>query len=389
MRKLFFWLHLSAGVIAGVVIFIMSVTGVLLMYEKQLISWFDLRDLPPVSNSPRLSVETLLTRARASRAGMPSAIAMNADPLVPVQLIFGREIAYQDPASGQILSTGNTSVRRFFRVVTDWHRWLATSDQNRAAGRATTGAANLAFLFIVLSGAYIWVPKVWTAASVRAVTLFRGGLSGKARDFNWHNVIGIWCFVPLVFVVASSSVISYPWASNLVYTLAGSPPPSAPAPRQEQARTERHPGARSATEVYLAGFNDLWQRAASHANQWRVLTMRLPASDRAPVAFVIDQGYAGQPQKRITLNLDRRTGDITNREVYSDFNQGRQIRTWLRFVHTGEYYGIPGQTIAGIASAGAAVLAFTGIALSLRRLAAWRSRRQRAREKVLAPQASA
>jgi hypothetical protein len=41
-----------------------------------------------------------------------------------------------------------------------------------------------------------------------------------------------------------------------------------------------------------------------------------------------------------------------------------------------------GQTVAGIASAGGVVLVWTGIALSLRRLVAWRHRRARAGERV-------
>ena len=104
---------------------------------------------------------------------------------------------------------------------------------------------------------------------------------------------------------------------------------------------------------------------------------------------MIDQGYAGQPQKRVTLALDRQSGEVKSSEAYGDFNTGRQIRTWLRFVHTGEYYGLPGQTVAGIASAGAAVLTFTGITLALRRLSAWRSRKKRAAETVLEPQVKA
>ena len=35
-HKIIFWTHLIAGVIAGLVIFIMSVTGVVLMYEPQI-----------------------------------------------------------------------------------------------------------------------------------------------------------------------------------------------------------------------------------------------------------------------------------------------------------------------------------------------------------------
>jgi uncharacterized iron-regulated membrane protein len=46
----------------------------------------------------------------------------------------------------------------------------------------------------------------------------------------------------------------------------------------------------------------------------------------------------------------------------------------LRFAHTGEYWGLPGQTIAGLASAVACVLVWTGLALAWRRFVAWRAR---------------
>ena len=43
LRTLIFWPHLVAGITAGVVILVMSVTGVLLTYERQLIAWSDKR----------------------------------------------------------------------------------------------------------------------------------------------------------------------------------------------------------------------------------------------------------------------------------------------------------------------------------------------------------
>src|SRR5690606_19086031 len=99
----------------------------------------------------------------------------------------------------------------------------------RDGGRAITGAANLAFLFIVASGFWLWWPRNWTAAAFRNVLGFRRGLRAKARDFNWHHVIGFWSLVPLFLVVASGVMISYPWATDLVYRLAGDTPPARPA----------------------------------------------------------------------------------------------------------------------------------------------------------------
>jgi uncharacterized iron-regulated membrane protein len=397
MRKVFFWLHLTAGISAGLVIFIMSVTGTLLMYEKQMTSWFDRRSLPSIGTGARLSIEQLLEQARKHRGKLPSSIAVQADPAAPVQLAYGREIVYQDPSNGSILGAGNLQVRRFFRAVTDWHRWLAASDEMRPTGRAITGYSNLVFLFIVLSGAYLWLPRLWTKASVRAVALFRGGLSGKARDFNWHNVIGVWSVVPLVFIVASGCVISFPWASNLVYSMTGTSAPTS-GPRRGSEGQQKGGGTREAPNAQgrpsgsgpaampappdnlnLSGLNGLWDKAAGPIAEWRSVTMRLPSSEKAPVTFVMDQGYAGQPQKRLTVSYERRTTEIKSSEAYSDLNTGRRVRTWLRFVHTGEFYGLPGQTVAGIASGGGAVLAYTGIALSLRRWAAWRVRRARAK----------
>jgi uncharacterized iron-regulated membrane protein len=56
----------------------------------------------------------------------------------------------------------------------------------------------------------------------------------------------------------------------------------------------------------------------------------------------------------------------------------------MRFAHTGEVLGLPGQTVAGIVSAGAVVLVWTGFALAWRRFRAWLSRRSREQESVSA-----
>jgi hypothetical protein len=41
---------------------------------------------------------------------------------------------------------------------------------------------------------------------------------------------------------------------------------------------------------------------------------------------------------------------------YSESSRGQKVRGWLRFAHTGELFGVTGQTIAGLASLGGAVL---------------------------------
>ena len=375
-RSLTFWLHLTVGVAAGMVVLIMSITGVALTYEKQMLEWADRGawTAPSSGDARHLSPETLLAKvAEAHPASPPTGVTLRANPAAPATVIFeGNKSLLVDPYSGAVIGEPPTGLRVFFRTMTVWHRFLALEGTSRPTGRAITGAANLTFLFIVLSGVYLWFPRVWTWLQFKNVLWFRGGLPGKARDFNWHNVIGFWSAVPLVLVVAGAVPISYPWASNLVYRLAGEQPPTQGAgPARPAAVPE---------PVSDTGLDAAWQRAQQQVADWRTITVRLSAADK-PLTLTVDEGYGGQPQKRETLTIDRATSEIAKIDAFSGLSPGRRARSWLRFAHTGEFYGLAGQTVAGIVSAGGVVLVYTGLALAWRRFWSWlRRRRQPAAE---------
>ena len=369
LRSLIFWPHLVCGVAAGLVILIMSATGVLLTYEKQMIAWADAQRMPPATaDAPSLSIADLIRSVNSATGEPPTSIAVSASANEPALAMVGQRRVLVDPRTGQFLGDSAPRLRAFFRTVTDWHRWLALAGEQRALGKAVTGWANLIFAFIVLSGMYLWLPRIWKWRQVRAIVWFRGGLRGKARDFNWHNAIGIWSCVPLFLVVISAMPISFPWASNLVYRLAGEAPPVA-APRPT-------PGGDTASNASLPldGLDAAWARAVTQADGWRLITVRVPTSPQAPFVFTIDRGYAGQPQHRGTLTVARDATQPAKWETFAAQTPGRRARSISRFLHTGEVLGLPGQTIAGLVSLGGVVLVWTGLALTWRRFRAWRAR---------------
>jgi uncharacterized iron-regulated membrane protein len=301
--------------------------------------------------------------------------------------VYGQESVYLNPYTGEVLGNGSRQPREFFQKVRNWHRWLAAEGEARESARAVTGASNLAFLFLVASGFYLWWPRQWTRQRLRSISWFRGGLSGRARDFNWHNAIGLWCAAPLFIVVLGGVVISYPWASNLVYELTGSPVPATKgkkggvAGKKGGPRGQRPPGAEGnrpgSGQPNFAAIDRLWPEAEKRVAGWQSISLRVPESETAPLIFTIDRGDGGQPQNRSTLTLDSGTGAVREWTTFADSSAGQRLRSWLRFTHTGEYYGIVGQTVAGIASAGAAMLVWTGLAMALARFSAWRTRRRR------------
>lgn len=380
-RKLIFWCHLAVGVTAAVIILIMSATGVLLTYERQMIAWADTRGLdagPPAPDAPRMESGLLLRNVQEVYPGTPTAITWHSNRQAPVEVAFGRErTVFINAYTGAVLGEGAQGIRTFFRFVTDLHRWLATAGDNRAAGRAITGAANLGFLFLVMSGFYLWWPRNWSRRAIRNVIFFRRKRSPKARDFNWHNVIGFWSLVPLFAVVLSGVVISYPWASDLVYRVVGEEAPvrrgrggGPPAPAGRDL-----PGETGYLD--LTGMDALLHRAESRVPDWRKISLQLPVPEEEPVSLSIDRGTGGQPQKRARLLLDPATGQEVDWIPFEAGSRGQRLRSILRFAHTGEVLGLFGQTVAGIVSLGATVLVWTGLALSLRRFRSWRNRKAR------------
>jgi uncharacterized iron-regulated membrane protein len=386
LRTILFWCHLTVAVTVAAVVLVMALTGVLLTYERQMIVWWETRGIEVASPAPTarpLPLDSLVVRALGSSgAGRPGA------PLVPasitwrsaapllVELTMGRNrVLYVDAHTGEVVGRSNARVRAIFAAVSSVHRVLSTGTSNPAArerGRAITGAANLGFLFLVASGFWLWWPRNWTREAFRSVIAFRRGLGGKAREFNWHHVIGIWSLVPLLVIVASGVVMSYPWANELVMRTAGE---RTSAPGGEGGT--RTAAQNAAARRLPPGIDGLVAGATVKVPGWRSVTLAVPRSDTGAVTFAVDGGTGGQPQHRSTLTLDAATGAERSWEPFASQSPGRRARALLRFAHTGEVLGLAGQTIAGLASLSAVFMVWTGLSLSLRRFAGWRRRQGR------------
>ena len=372
LRKTIFWAHLAVGVTGAVVILMLAVTGVILTYEAQLNRWAlrDYRAEPPAPGVVPLGLDELMARVVDGRqpAGLVTSVALQRDPREPAVVELGAgDTVHVDRFTGEALGDGNTRMQRFLQGVLYWHRWFALDGEQRIVGRTIVAVANLGFLFLLVSGIYLWWPSSRSRTAWRNALWFRTGLRGRTRDFNWHNVIGFWSAVPLAIIVFSGAMISYQWAADLVHRLAGDTPPfqQSPRPWESDARDDPAPTRDPATP--LVELQALVARAGAETPAWRTLTIDLPASIHRPVVVAVDRGTGRQPSKREDLLFDRATGELVRRAGYPTFTRGFKVRRWLRFAHTGEVYGVVGQSVAGVVSLGAAVMVWTGLAMSWRR----------------------
>ena len=369
LGKIVFWFHLITGLTISIIILLMSVTGVILTYDQQVTNWAhrNYRSQPHRLNSPPLQMDELIQAVTTTLETPPTAITILNDPQEPAALNVGRgDYRYANRYTGALLNDSDAPMRHFLRSIMYWHRWLALEGANREIGRNITGVGNLGFLILLISGLYLLCIRFKKINSLRTLITFRPELKGKARDLNWHNVVGFWLFLPLLIIVLSGVVISYQWAGTLMYRLVGEQPPTATSLRastgNELLTAESEP-----SPIAQCSYQTLFNRASGEVPDWKSITLELRESNHTPAVVRVDRSLGGQPSRR--LDLIFAGPDCTEHEVggYPVHSRGQRLRSWLRYAHTGEVYGIVGQTIAGLASLGGGVLVWTALALSWRR----------------------
>jgi uncharacterized iron-regulated membrane protein len=400
-RKVVFWLHLVAGLISGISIGVMCLTGTALAFEKQLVAWSerDARQISgPIPEQPRLTLDELARRVRDANPDTPIAsIVVSSDPRATVAFSLGRDsTVFANPYTGELLRPASTALHDFLHVLVDWHRFLALSGDQRPIGKVINGVCNLAFCGLAITGLYLWMPRNWSWRGVRAIAVFNWKLAGKARDFNWHNVIGLWSAPILIILTLTAVPISFRWGGSLIYSLVGETPPAQAGPAVSTGPAIELPKP-------PAGAKPLSRESQFAAVQsefpgWQQITLRLvapgrgrpaPAAGSTPSTTTSPPAASPSPEARragpqplnftvklpgtwprtatTTAVLNPFTGEFLRRETFTDLTTARQIRSWTRFLHTGEAVGWIGQTIAGLASLGGCFLVYTGFALAWRR----------------------
>jgi uncharacterized iron-regulated membrane protein len=368
MRRIFFWTHFTIGLCVGLFILIMAATGVLLTYERQVVSAVRNTAVHEAQGAKPLSLDALADAAVAAGAAPGTEVTIPRNRSDVVKVVRGKnDTILLDPYTGEVLPDNSKGVRAFFSRVEAIHRWFAFTGKRTKTGEFIKNTANLIFAFILLTGAVLWWPRKWKWPLVKMQLFFRRGLpNARARHYNWHHVLAAWAFIPLMAIVLTGIVFSYSWANRLVYAAYGETPPK----RSKGPATEAITDAPLLLPVAVepVPLDEMVGQVTDVFGNWRRLVITLPAADAAELNVAVDWGNGVQAGKKRTLKLARDGSGLIGEPMAKATTPGSKARGFIRFLHTGEVFGIIGQTIAGLAALAALVLIYTGLSLGIRRL---------------------
>ena len=364
LRKFLFWTHLVVGICIGIVVFIMSATGVLLTYEAQIIDWDDARhSVVAKDNEQRLTTDQVLHMARQLHPKENHIyIHWVNEKGRPIPIWIGPNRYLISPYSGEIIQTGQSTLIESLHFIKELHRWLAFEGKHQTIAKEVTAYSNLLFLFLIITGAYLWLPKRFNRKSLKSHLFFKKYFKNRhAKHYNWHHVLGIWAILPLFIIVITATVFHFHWANEILYGAYSETPPG---PRQKRVPVDLINGQ----QTYEKLFNVAKQHAADNgASDWHSMWLEF-GREVGNTRFYIDRTLGNNYDMAYALYLSNDTAEVIRVKRGSDWSNGDQAWGVARFLHTGEYFGLIGQTIAGLSSLAACFLVYTGFTLSWRRL---------------------
>lgn len=364
LRTGLFWLHFAAGVVAALVVVVMALAGATMAFEANIVDAVESGTVvaPPEGAGAPLPPSTLLDalKSKLPPNAFVTGLTTRADPHAPALVTTKDGTSWLvDPYRGEVL--GKSRVRAVFGAVEDVHRTLGFAFVGKSPiGKTVTGWTAALVALLALSGPLLWWPRRRADGErrFRRIAFFVRNASSVARDFNWHNVIGIWTAPLLLVIAVTGTCISIDGVKQFVQRTFGATRPVAEAPPPSPS----------------FDLDTAWSEAAKRVPHWSTINGRWPARE-GKFTLRIRTAEGTRPNEWNQLTYDANTGGVTSFSQYETAKAGTRILGWARWMHTGQAFGLVGQILAALTALGTAVLGWTGLALAFRR--ARRSLRRR------------
>jgi uncharacterized iron-regulated membrane protein len=365
IRKISDWLHLWLGISVGLLIVIISITGCIYVFER------DIRDITetyrkvPVENKPYLPPSALKAIGE-KRAGVKISGVQYGPPGEAVALTYtkkpqGFTYLYLNPYSGAILKE-KILEDDFFRIVLAGHFYLWLPPK---IGQPVVCIAVLIFIFLLISGIVMWWPKRWNKANRKKSFNIGRKASFKRLNYDLHNVLGFYVMLIAFVIAVTGSVFGFKWFQrSYYYTITGGTSMAVNKRPVSDSTLTRDTTQQQPVDI-------VWQQMMKEYNPIGA-TLQVGIPDKKPDPIAVTYNPDNRTYyKRVFRYFDQYTSKELAVKPRPD-KAGDKIYRMNYDIHVGAAFGMTGKIIAFIASLICGSLPVTGFMI-------WYGRRKKAK----------
>lgn len=215
------WLHLWLGLVSGIIVVIVSLTGAILTFEREIKDTFYTYHSVEKSDKSLLPPSVLKAKVM-EKYGFPNvnAIVYREEGRSTEIPYYGDrtkfQIVYVNPYTGEILKNEILN-KEFFRIMLEGHYglWLP-----RNIGQPLVSYGTLVFVITLITGLVLWWPKKWTKSTRERSFLIKFKGTWKRINYDLHNALGFYSLLIALILGLTGMVYGMQWFSKSVYFIA-------------------------------------------------------------------------------------------------------------------------------------------------------------------------
>ena len=380
LRKIHLWLSVPTGIIITLVCF----SGAMLVFEKEITEAIkpELYFVKEAKGEP-IPMQQLMEKVEET---LPDSVSISgvtvfADSTRTYQVSLSkprRASIYVNQYTGEV--TGRSERLPFFNTMFHLHRWLLGSSSG--VGKLLTGICTLVLVFILITGILMWLTnrnKPLKASLAIHVT--------KGWGRFWHDLHvagGIYTTIFLLAMALTGLTWSFSWYRTGFYACFGVESSEKGGAHGEggnshgEGRGSRgegryshgdgrnnHEGKRGEGRGFhrrspYRHWDDVLNEVALKNPGYQQITLK------PEVAEVVPEGRLSM-RAADKYSYDRRSGEITDVQLYSAGKKDTKVRSGVYMVHTGSWGGFITRILNFLAAFIGATLPLTGYWLWFRR----------------------
>ena len=364
-KNIWFKFHLILGLSAGFILLIVGFTGSMLSFEKEILNAINQDSYKvTVFEQGKLSTKELLEKFQEQKPQSKIngiTISSFEDDSVSINIAGEGQNArkgvtyYVNPYTAEILP--ELKGVSFFKNVENIHRRLLLDD----FGKQVVALCVVSLLVLIFSGIYIYFPRIKKSFSQSLKLNFQS----KGRFFlaNLHSAIGMWV-IPFYLVFCLTGLYwSYDFVSNGLHTITGVEKPKKPQREGSQGENKNPQGEKisfDGVSLAIDTFKNLVE------NKYSSATLRFPQKGSVYSFDYLEIDFPHERAKN-KIEFDIKTNEVSKHEKYEDKTLAQKLMGSILPLHTGEYFGVIGQTLMFLASLMMPLFAITGLILYVKR----------------------
>lgn len=369
------WLHLWLGLISGVIVLIVCLTGCIWVFNEEIDNLLHPENLVERQDKPVLTPSQLTAIASNLYPDKTPAYAhYHQGEVINLSLRDKKEKGGRggggrrgggvqlkvNPYTGEVISN---TVRKpgetdFFRFILNGHRFLWMPYE---IGRPIVNYGTLVFVVLLITGLIWWYPKKWNKSTVDKSFKIKWGASFKRVNLDLHNVLGFYSLLFLLAIAITGMVYGIKWWSEGLYWVTSGGEKMAEYRRMESDSLQ-------AGKFYkpLQAMDAAWAKVVAKHPKSMGFYYSFPEKKRVKATIDITvYPSAGQFYNSQGYSFDQHTLKELKREdaysvAYADATVGQKIRKMNYDIHVGSILGFPGKVLAFLASLIGASLPITG-----------------------------